>query len=633
MKLQIKSMKKSLRCPESQRGLLFSAFLSMLVFLHSGSLIAQNNTGVGYHGAAFLRINPAARQVAMGEANTALADDINSMRYNIGGLGNLRKIMLAVNYHNWIEDTQQGSIALALPTWRGVLGFEFSYFNEGKITELDAAFRPTGGLSYSDDIMMTLGYGVYLKVMNNDFGIGGSVKLLRQNLVGMQETDYAVDLGAQLRLKHLSFAATVQNFGLTKVNFDQRAVSLPETYRVGAATRLPLGQALKLNLAGDVAWTTSEKLRYYTGSELVISDLIAIRGGYKIHKIEPSRWAMGVGLNIPMEWLARSQTRLDYTYTPMDVFESSTNRFSLLFTFGVTQPVSALNMPERSGLDDMSERLRKELEAAEKARIAAQQAEERTRQMEEEIARRLEYIKQIAAESQGKIEVEPKTPEKILVSMRINFDFDQARIRTEEFPTMHRVGEILNTYPEAKVHISGHTDWIGPDDYNILLSQRRVDSVMVFLIQKDGVAGDRFYMPIGYGETKPIASNETDEGRSRNRRVEFLLYTMDSVPEMPEGSAIKSVEVLDDQTVRIVCNGKVKFEVMTLDDPNRLLIDLPNIYLLNDVANYELNRGPFIRARVGFHPQEKFSRVVFDLARRIDVDVQSVDSNVVVKVK
>jgi hypothetical protein len=198
---------------------------------------------------------------------------------------------------------------------------------------------------------------------------------------------------------------------------------------------------------------------------------------------------------------------------------------------------------------------------------------------------------------------------------------------------MHKVGEILNTYPEAKVQLSGHTDYIGTEEYNIRLSQRRIDSVMVFLINKEKISREKFFMPVGYGESRPIATNESAEGRFRNRRVEFLLYTMDSVPEMPDGSAIKAVEVIDDMTVRIICNGKVNFKSDLMDNPNRLVIDFPNIFLLNDIASYELNRGAFQRARLGYHPSGKFSRVVFDLSKKIDVNVNAVDNYIVITVK
>lgn len=288
----------------------------------------------------------------------------------------------------------------------------------------------------------------------------------------------------------------------------------------------------------------------------------------------------------------------------------------------------------------MSAQVRAELEAAEKARKAAQEAEERTRAMEErarkleeEIARRLAYIKKIASESEGKIEVQPQTREKIRVTMRINFDFDKANIRREEFGTMNKVAEILNTYPEAMVHISGHTCWIGTDEYNIRLSHRRVDSVMAYLTQKATVSKDRFYMPVGYGESRPIASNETERGRHLNRRGEFLLYTLDSKPEMPDGSGINAVEVVDDRTMRIICNGKVQTRVSELSDPDRLIVDIPNTFLLHDITVYELNRGPFLRARLGYHPSGKFSRVVFDLQRPVQVEVETIDQYVVVKIK
>jgi len=274
--------------------------------------------------------------------------------------------------------------------------------------------------------------------------------------------------------------------------------------------------------------------------------------------------------------------------------------------------------------------MRAELEAAEKTRKAL---EERARQLDEEIARRLSYIKKIASESEGKIEVQPQSREKIRITMRINFDFDKANIRNEEFETMRRAGEILNTYPEAMIHVDGHTDYIGTDEYNIRLSHRRVDSVMVYLSQKEKVAKSRVYMPVGYGESRPIADNKTERGRFLNRRVEFLLYTLDSKPEMPDGSAIKAVEVVDDRTMRIICNGKVTSRVSELSDPLRLLVDIPNTYLLHDVTTYELNRGPFLRARLGYHPSGKFSRVVFDLKSRAQFDVQSVENYIIVTAK
>ncbi len=68
--------------------------------------------------------------------------------------------------------------------------------------------------------------------------------------------------------------------------------------------------------------------------------------------------------------------------------------------------------------------------------------------------------------------------------------------------------------------IAGHTDAIGSNEYNLDLSQDRADSVADYLMSQ-GVAGDRM-RTVGYGEERPVATNETDEGRAMNRRVEIM---------------------------------------------------------------------------------------------------------------
>ena len=616
--------------------LLGRLWLAIAVFLLAGAALAsaQDNKGIGFHGAPFLRVSSVARAVGMGEAYSVPgAGEITGLRYNPAGTGLIEKSQLAFNVHNWIDDTKQGGIAAALPTKIGVFSADFSYFDEGEIVELDENFQQLGGSSSSNDLLLTLGYANALRIGSNRLALGAAFKLLHQDLIGERSTAYGADAGLLFHASWLGLSAGVQNIGITKISFNEQSNSLPLTYRGGAALFLPLSNDFDLNLAADAALPVDEEMRYYLGGEFIISDLIALRGGYKLHDVEASRWAAGVGLNMPAEWLGRSRIRFDYAYAPIDEFDEASHRFSVLVRFNETgERMNAMGALDRSALQE-------ELDAAERSRRAAREAEERARAMEdrarkleEELAERLARVKQIAAESEGKIEVEPKSREKILVSMRINFDFDQARIRPDAFSTLHQVADILNTYPEARVQLSGHTDYIGTDEYNIRLSQRRIDSVMVFLINKEKVGRGRFFMPVGYGESRPIATNETPEGRFRNRRVEFLLYTMDVVPEMPEGTAIKAVEVIDDRTVRIICNGKMGFTTDMLDTPDRLVVDFPKGFLLNDIASYELNRGPFLRARLGYHG-EGFSRVVFDLQYAIDAEVTAQDNYIIITVK
>ena len=79
--------------------------------------------------------------------------------------------------------------------------------------------------------------------------------------------------------------------------------------------------------------------------------------------------------------------------------------------------------------------------------------------------------------------------------------------------------KILNKYEGANLYIDGHTDSNGSDEFNQLLSQKRTNAVRIYLIEK-GIADSRI-TATGFGESKPIASNETALGKAKNRRVEL----------------------------------------------------------------------------------------------------------------
>jgi OOP family OmpA-OmpF porin len=101
----------------------------------------------------------------------------------------------------------------------------------------------------------------------------------------------------------------------------------------------------------------------------------------------------------------------------------------------------------------------------------------------------------------------------------IKFDFDKATLRPESKPILDGIYEALRDNPELKVEIQGHTCWIGTDAYNMGLSQRRANTVMKYLNAK-GIAASRMTAK-GFGESQPIDTNKTKEGRANNRRVEL----------------------------------------------------------------------------------------------------------------
>lgn len=106
-----------------------------------------------------------------------------------------------------------------------------------------------------------------------------------------------------------------------------------------------------------------------------------------------------------------------------------------------------------------------------------------------------------------------------LVLEGVNFEFDSAQLTAEAQQELRVVAQRLANNPNVRVRVSGHTDSRGNAEYNKRLSQSRAESVAAFLNQS-GVGSDRM-MATGYGEERPVASNDTPEGRAENRRVEL----------------------------------------------------------------------------------------------------------------
>ena len=117
---------------------------------------------------------------------------------------------------------------------------------------------------------------------------------------------------------------------------------------------------------------------------------------------------------------------------------------------------------------------------------------------------------------------------KIELKQKIFFAFNKAKILSKSFEMLNEVGAAMKDKPEIRVRIEGHTDSKGSDRYNKKLSEQRAKSVRMYLI-KQGV--DPTHMvSIGYGEERPIADNDTEEGREMNRRVEFYILGNESTP-------------------------------------------------------------------------------------------------------
>ena len=117
----------------------------------------------------------------------------------------------------------------------------------------------------------------------------------------------------------------------------------------------------------------------------------------------------------------------------------------------------------------------------------------------------------------------------VLGENAVRFDFNKSTLTAQAKANLDKLVKVFTEYPDTNIVIYGYTDSSGADDYDLKLSQQRAEAVKSYLSKK-GVSSARF-TTTGMGEADPIESNETDAGRSKNRRVEFAITANDKMVE------------------------------------------------------------------------------------------------------
>jgi outer membrane protein OmpA-like peptidoglycan-associated protein len=116
----------------------------------------------------------------------------------------------------------------------------------------------------------------------------------------------------------------------------------------------------------------------------------------------------------------------------------------------------------------------------------------------------------------------------------INFDSGTATLKPESYPSLDEVGNILKKWPALRIEIGGHTDSQGSEEFNQKLSEDRAKAVLNYLLDKFPALNPEQITSVGYGETKPIAPNDTAFNRAKNRRVEFRVLNKEALRKETE---------------------------------------------------------------------------------------------------
>jgi outer membrane protein OmpA-like peptidoglycan-associated protein len=179
---------------------------------------------------------------------------------------------------------------------------------------------------------------------------------------------------------------------------------------------------------------------------------------------------------------------------------------------------------DRARLD--AERVRQEADAAraaaDAARLAAEQQARQSQDATAQAEREREELRNRLREQLNVILETRETARGLIVNVSdVLFDFDRAELKPGARERLARVAGILSAHPGLQIEIEGHTDAVGTDDYNQRLSERRAGSVSAYL--REQAIGQAIVATAGFGESKPVATNGTAEGRQQNRRVEIVV--------------------------------------------------------------------------------------------------------------
>lgn len=157
----------------------------------------------------------------------------------------------------------------------------------------------------------------------------------------------------------------------------------------------------------------------------------------------------------------------------------------------------------------------------EMSRIEARLGEEsELRKLQAQIQQRFEQLASVFTRDEA---VVLRRGDDVIVRMGLNFDSGSDVIKPEYFALLRKIQTAIDVFPDSHVEIQGHTDSFGADEFNRALSERRANAVEQYLLANIGSLGATEIEAVGYGETVPLANNETPEGRTRNRRIDLLI--------------------------------------------------------------------------------------------------------------
>lgn len=294
--------------------------IALVTFGCGLSSIAQ---AAGTSGAQFLKMGAGARAAAMGNAYSAVADDVTAGYWNPAGLSQIDSSQISVMHNEGLVDTKYEYLGAATKMGQSALALNVYSMNYGSIDSYDNSNNPTG----SFDAGSLAGALTFASPLNDKLSWGVSAKYIKESIDDENATGFGGDFGLLYNSGNYKLAATLQNIG-QKMKFVSEEASLPTLVRVGAARNF---LSEKLLVAVDASKYNDNDLTYHGGLDFKVTQMMSLRAGYET---TPSNnidveGLTGVAAGIGLQF---SSLAFDYSFRPFGDL-GDTHRVSLLIKF------------------------------------------------------------------------------------------------------------------------------------------------------------------------------------------------------------------------------------------------------------------------------------------------------------
>ncbi len=302
-----------------------ASVLLLLVF-NSSSWARNDFKRLGKAGFTFLKISPSARAAGMGDAYTAIANDVYAIFYNPAGLTHVQRFEYGFGLTNWIVGSKLMSAAFAHPLGRGVLGVSFISFAPPEFEET-TIIQPegTGRMVHVGDLSVGLAYGVRL---TDRLSFGFKTQFVEETIDKDKARGALVDFSTYYYtgFRDLVIAMAMKNFG-PDVKYLSEKFKLPLYFNINTSISAigHEGAPLQLTLSAESAFATDYRDRYHVGAELWLLDKLALRGGYKFY-YDTEDYTLGLGFRLRF---GERRLTVDIAYSNFASYFDAPLRFSI----------------------------------------------------------------------------------------------------------------------------------------------------------------------------------------------------------------------------------------------------------------------------------------------------------------